>query len=164
VQTANGGSFVGRLENRDSMIFVYSEQVNLDGILSGWTGASTPITLRLRDGALLGQSSSTDDTLTVLRNGTALNFGSVDLGGNYISTGSTADFAATMTASTTVVNGVPATLVTLTVGAQASGPTPLTALTLSTMIWTPSTLVADLNGRPVSSTPATELGFPDREF
>jgi signal peptidase I len=164
VQTANGGSFVGRLENRDSMIFVYSERVNLNGILTGWTGASTAVTLRLRDGALLGQSSSTDDTLTVLRNGTAVNFGSVDLGGNYISTGSTADFSATMTASTTTVNGVPATLVTITIGAQASGPTPSTALSSSTMIWTPSTLVADLNGRPVSSTPVSELGLLDREF
>lgn len=164
VQTANGGFISGRLENRDSMTMTYSERVNLSGILTGWTGTGTAVTVRLRDGALLGQSSSTDDTITVLRNGTAINLGSVDLGGNYMSTGSTADFAATMTASTTTVNGVTATVVTLTIGAQASGTTPSTVSTSSTMIWTPSTLVADLNGRAVSSTPSTELGSADREF
>lgn len=164
VQTANGGSLIGRLENRDSMTMNYSERVNPNGILSGWTGTGTAVTVRLRDGALVGGSSSTDDTITVLRNGTAVNLGSVDLGGNYMSTGSTADFAATMTASTTIVNGVTATVVTLTIGAQSSGTTPSTVSTSSTMIWTPSTLVADLNGRAVSSTPATEQGFADREF
>jgi signal peptidase I len=164
VQTANGGFFAGRLENRDSMTMTYSERVNLNGILSGWTGTGTAVTVRIRDGALLGQSSSTDDTITVLRNGAAVNLGSVDLGGNYMSTGSTADFAATMTASTTTVNGVTATVVTLTMGAQVSGTTPSNVSTSSTMTWTPSASVVDLNGRPVSSTPATELGSADREF
>jgi signal peptidase I len=164
VQTANGGFIAGRLENRDSLTLTYSERVNLNGILAGWTGTATAVTVRLRDGALLGLSSSTDDTITVLRNGSPVNLGSVNLNGNYISTQSSADFAATMTATTTTVDGVTATRVTLTMGSQTSGTTPSTVFTSSTMSWTPSVLVSDLTGRPVSSTPASEQGFSDRQF
>jgi signal peptidase I len=163
VQTTNGGSILGRLENRDSLTLTYSERVNLGGILTGWSGASTAVTVRLRDGALSGLPSS-EDTITVLRNGAAVNLGTVNLKGNYISTQSSGDFAATMTSSTTTVNGVSATRITLTMGAQTSGVTPSTVSASGTMIWTPSTLVTDLNGRPVSSTPAAEQGTADREF
>lgn len=163
VQTANGGSTAGRLENRDSLTLTYSERVNLTGILAGWSGSATAVTVRVRDGALLGLGS-TDDTLTVLRNGTVVNLGSVNLKGNHVAGQATAEFAATMTASTTTLNGVTASRIVLTMGAQTSGTAPSTVSSSSATIWTPSTVVTDLNGRPVSPTPVTEQGTADREF
>lgn len=163
VETANGGFTIGRLENRDSMTLTYSKRVNLSGIVSGWTGSPLAVTVRLRDGALTGLSS-TDDTITVLRNGSAVNLGSVNLKQNYIASQASAEFAATMTTVTTTVNGVQATRIVLTIGAQTSGTTPSTVSTSSAAIWTPSTLVTDVSGRPVASTPTVETGFSDRQF
>jgi signal peptidase I len=163
VETANGGFISGRLENRDSMTLTYSERVGLGSILAGWTGSPVAVTVRLRDGAVTGLTGN-DDTVTVLRNGSAVNLGSVNLKQNYIQSQSTAEFAATMTTSTTTVDGVAATRIVLTMGAQTSGPTPSTVSTSSVMVWTPSTLVTDLNGRPVSSTPVSESGTSDRQF
>jgi hypothetical protein len=163
VQTTNGGSIIGRLDSGDTLTLTYSEQVKLTGILAGWSGSATAVTVRLRDGALSGLGTA-DDTITVLRNGSAVNLGSVNLKSNQMPAQATADFAATMTTSTTTVNGVTATRVVLTMGARTSGTTPQTVSTSAAMIWTPSTLVTDLNGRPVSSAPATEQGIADREF
>lgn len=119
------------------------------------------MTVRLRDGA-----GNNADTLDVLRTGTttAVNLGSVDLGGDYMANNQSALFAATMTASTTTVAGVTATRITITVGAQTSGTTPRTVTASSTMSWTPSALATDLAGRPASTTPAVESGAADREF
>lgn len=163
VETANGGVISGRLENRDSMTLTYSKRVNLSGIVSGWTGSPLAVTVRLRDGALTGLSG-TDDTITVLRNGSTVNLGSVNLKQNYIASQATAEFAATMTTVTTTVNGVQATRIVLTMGAQTSGTTPSTVFASSVMVWTPSTAVADVNGRPVAATPASETGTSDRQF
>jgi hypothetical protein len=162
-ETANGGFIIGRLEMWDSLSLTYSERVTLGGILAGWSGSSVAVTVRLRDGALAGLTGN-DDTITVLQNGNAVNLGSVNLKQNYIQGGATADFAATMTSSTTLVNGVLATRIDLTMGAQVSGTTPQTASSSSVMVWTPATQVTDLDGRPVSSAPVSETGVSDRQF
>jgi signal peptidase I len=163
VQTANGGSTVGRLQSGDSMTLTYSQQASLGTISSGWTGSPQSVTVRLRDGALLGLSS-TDDTVTVLRNGAAVNLGSVNLRQDYIRSMRSADFAATMTASTVTVNGVAATRITLVMGSQISGVSTNTVFTSSTMVWTPTAAATNLAGRPVSTTPVAETGVADREF
>jgi hypothetical protein len=163
VQAGNGAFTPGKLEPGDVMTMTYTEAATPSTIASGWTGASTAVTLRLRDGGLLGLSS-TSDTVDVLRNGTLISLGSVNLHQDYIKSGRTAQFAATITASSVTVNGVAATKVTIVVGSQTSGQSLSTANVTSTMVWTPSTLVTDLNGRAASPTPVAELGFLDREF
>ena len=162
VQTANGGSTIGRLQSGDSMALTFTQQAALGSITSGWTGTALPVTVRLRDGGLLGGGSN--DTVTVLRNGSAVNLGSIDLRQNYIKSLRTAEFAATMTASTTTVNGVTATRVTITIGAQTSGSSLPTVSTAGTMSWTPSALATNLSGRAASTTPTAETGAADREF
>jgi signal peptidase I len=163
VQTFNGGSTPGKLEPGDSMKFTYSEGATTASIMSGWNGSATAVTLRLRDGGLLGLGS-TGDTVDILRNGTVINLGSVNLRQDYIKGNQTAQFAATATASTTLVNGTPATTVTIVVGTQTSGKAVRNVSNTSTMLWTPSVLVTDLNGKAGSATPASELGVLDREF
>jgi signal peptidase I len=163
VQTANGHLLTGLLETGDSITFTYSEQANLTTISPGWTGSAMPVILRLRDGNLLGLGSK-GDTIDILRSGSAVNLGSVNLRESYISSNQTAQFAAIMVATNTTINGVTATRVTITTGTQASGPTPSTGQINSTMLWTPSAEVTDPTGRPVATAPATESGVADREF
>lgn len=163
VQTVSGGATTGKLDAGDRMTFLYSEELNLASVAAGWTGSPLAVTLRLRDGNLLNLGNK-GDTVDVLLNGTPVNIGSVNLKEDYLKSGKTALFAATLTGSTTTVNGSPATLITVSVGALTSGSGVRTANTASTMVWTPSTAAADLAGRPTSSTPVTETGSADREF
>ena len=163
VQTTSVGAAAGRPDAGDRITFTYSEEIVLSGVSAGWTGGSLAVTLRLRDGGLLATGDS-GDTLDVLVDGVAVNLGSVNLMEDYIRAGRTALFAATITASRTIVGAAAATVVTLTVGAQTSGQ-PLQSVNAgSTMVWTPSSAVTDLGGRPASSAPVNETGALDREF
>lgn len=162
VQTTNGG-VTGRLESGDSISFTYSELMTTSSISSGWDGAAVPVSLRLRDGRVLGMSG-TSDTVDILRGGAAVNLGSVNLREDYISNNQTAQFDATMVATTVTVNGVQVTRVTISVGAQASGSAVRTTSTASTMSWTPSGWATDLGGLGTTTTTAFESGTFDRQF
>ena len=164
VQTANGGAGAGKVDAGDRITFLYSEQLNLSSITSGWSGSPLAVTLRLRDGNLLSLGNK-GDTVDVLLNGAVVNVGSVSLKEDYIKSNQTALFSASLTASTTTVNGAPATLLTVTVNGVASGGGGLRAVsTASTMVWTPSAAATDLGNRNASSTPVAETGAADREF
>lgn len=163
VQTANGGSSAGRLDTGDLIGVAYIEQANLSTITPGWNGSALAVSLRLRDGGLLGLGG-TSDTLDILRSGNGVNLGSVNLRQDYMKNNRSAQFAATMTASTIYVNGVAATQVTIRLGNQTSGSSVQTVGYASAMVWTPSTVVTDLTGRAVSPNPVSELGAADREF
>ncbi|GAA2031254.1 hypothetical protein GCM10009740_21300 [Terrabacter terrae] len=163
VQTVSGGATPGRLDSGDVLRLTYTQLVALPTITPGWTGASLPVTLRLRDGNLLG-FGSTGDTLDVLRSGATVNLGSVNLKQDYVKSSKTAQFAATMVASTTTINGATATVVTITLGSATNASVLRTSSTGSTMVWTPSAAATDLNGTPTSTAPTSELGALDREF
>ncbi|MDN4173645.1 Ig-like domain-containing protein [Nocardioides sp. SOB77] len=163
VQTVPGGATLGRIEPGDRLVLTYSGQAQPSTITSGWTGAAIGVTVRVRDGNLLGLGSR-GDTLDVQRTGAAVNLGSVNLREDYVRSLRTALFSATMTATTTSVGGVPVTQVTIVLGAQTSGSTPRTSSTSASMVWTPSTAVLDLAGRPAAATPATETGGSDRDW
>lgn len=163
VQTTQGGASAGRLDQGDRVTFTYSGQVRPASLSAGWTGTALPVTLRLRDGNLVG-TGSTGDTLDVLRNGAAVALGSVNLRQSYVRSLRTVQFAATMTATTVVVGGVSVTQVVVVLGAPTSSSGLSTVNTASAMTWTPSTTALDLAGRAVSATPVTETGASDREF
>ncbi|HEX4976614.1 MAG TPA: Ig-like domain-containing protein [Nocardioides sp.] len=163
IQTSNGGASAGKLEAGDVITFTFTEQVTLTSITSGWSGAAVPVTLRVRDGGLLGLTNKSD-TLDILRNNVAVNLGSVNLREDYVKGGKTALFAATMTASTVTVNGTAATRVTLVAGALSSGGGLRTVSNPTAIVWTPSAAAQDLYSRPASTAPVTELGTLDREF
>ncbi|QIK75805.1 Ig-like domain-containing protein [Nocardioides piscis] len=163
VQSANGGATAGKLENGDTVTFTYTDQVNPATVTPGWTGAATAVTLRVRDGNLLGLGNK-GDTLDVLRTGGAVNLGAVNLKEDYLKSNKTATFNATMTASTTTVNGTTVSVVTLRLGTLASGGGLRTVSLASAMVWSPSSAVTDLYGVACSTAPATETGAADREF
>ncbi len=165
VQTTNGGASAGRLDTGDTLRLTYTGQVNLGSITAGWNGGSTAAVLRLRDGVLVGSTGS-NDTVDVLRttNGAVVPLGTVNLKQNFIKNNKQVQFNATMVASTTTVNGQPATVVTVTLGSLASGTGLRTSGATAAMAWTPSATVTDLNGRACSTAPATETGNLDKDF
>ncbi|MFD1846782.1 Ig-like domain-containing protein [Arthrobacter flavus] len=164
IQAVNGASTPGRMEAGDTLTFTCNDRVNPSSIVSGWNGSALGVTLRARGGGFLGMGTS-GTTADVLRNGAAVNLGSVNLRQNYVRSLGTSSFAATMTATTVTINGVPSTVVTVTLGAVASGSSNLrTVTTAGSMIWTPSSTVTDLAGVRTSTAPITESGTLDREF
>ena len=62
------------------------------------------------------------------------------------------------------VNGIPRTLLTVSVGSTTGASSLRTVSIASTMVWTPSAAVTDLAGRPASAAPVAETGALDREF
>jgi hypothetical protein len=163
VQTANGAKTVGKMEKGDTLTFLYSQQVNLTTITAGWTGASLPVSVRVRDGGLVSLTGQ-DDTLDVSRSGSAVNLGSTNLKQDYVKAGRTVTANATMTASTVTTNGVVQTKVTLTLDTPSASSDVRTATVGANMVWTPSPAVTDLSGKPCSSFAAVEIGVLDLEF
>jgi hypothetical protein len=152
VQTANGAATAARPELGDTITYTFSEPIDPQSIVAGWTGASTSVVVRINNG--------TPDTLLVFNsaNTAQLPLGSVNLvGTNYV--GANRTFGASGTASTMVRSG---STITVTLG-TASGAT-LTETTNGAMIWTPSASAYDRAGNAGSTTNATESGASDKEF
>ena len=153
ISTANGGSIVGRPELGDSITFTYSEAMDPQSVLAGWTGAGTAVVVRVTNAA-------GGDTLTIRNaaNSVQLPLGSVALGGTGYVTANR-DFGATGTASTMVLSG---TSITITLG-TASGAT-TTQAGATTMAWTPSATATDRAGNTCTTTLVTEALPADVEF
>ncbi|KRC53560.1 MULTISPECIES: Ig-like domain-containing protein [unclassified Nocardioides] len=163
VQTTNGNGTAGRLDAGDTVTWTYSEVVAPASISTGWNGSALAVSLRLRDGNLLGGTSKSD-AIDVLRGGAAVQLGAVGLREDYVKGRKTATFNATLTATTVTVDGVDRTVVTLVVGTLASGNGLRTVTTASTMLWTPSTAALSATGGACAATPVSESGAADREF
>jgi hypothetical protein len=153
IQTANkSGNTVGRPEIGDSIVYTFSEPIDANSILAGWTGTATNVVARI--------ANATNDTVTVFdaTNTTQLPLGSVNLGRNdYVTANAT--FGAGGTASTMVQS---ANTITVTLGTASSGPS--TASSTGTMIWTPSASAYDRAGNAETTTTRTETGSSDKEF
>lgn len=153
IQTANGGSIVGRADIGDTITYTFSEPIDPNSILAGWTGASQNVVVRLNQ-------VTGNDTVTIYNsaNTTQLPFGTVQLGrSDYTSSSRT--FGATGTPSTMVMSG---NAITFTLGTQSGAAS--TAAGTGTMNWTPSTTAQDRAGNACSSTAKTETGTADKEF
>ncbi|HWH14741.1 MAG TPA: hypothetical protein VNT51_08335, partial [Miltoncostaeaceae bacterium] len=141
VQTANGGATAGRPEAGDSITFTFSEPLDAESVLSGWTGAATPVVVRISNGFLVA-----NDTLAV-RN--AANTASLPLTpseltlGNAFYVNADTTFGASGTASTMTLSGSTITVVLGTPSATA------TTGGAGTMSWTPGTALRDRAGNTV---------------
>lgn len=154
IQTTNGGSIAGRAEPGDTMTFTFSEPIEPNSILSGWTGSSTSVVVRLNDGGL------GNDTVTIYNsaNTAQLPLGSVSLARtDYTSANRT--FGASGTASTMVLSG---SAITVTLGTQSAAAT--TAASTGTMSWTPSATATDRAANACTTTARSETGTADKEF
>ncbi|HSX66164.1 Ig-like domain-containing protein [Nocardioides sp.] len=163
VQAVNGGASLGKLDAGDQLVLTYTGALQTTSISAGWTGSALAVQLRARDGNLLGLGAK-GDTLDVLRSGTVLPLGSVNLKQEYVKSSKTVTFNATLTATATTINGTAATVVTVTLGTVASGGTAVRTGTAGAMVWTPSASALSTTGRACAVTPATETGSLDRDF
>lgn len=171
IQTTNvSGGTVGLAQVGDTIIFTYSEQIDPQSILAGWTGSSTNVVVRLIDGGctlnVLVKVCS-DDSFVVRNaaNSAQLPLGSVNLnrsdyhGGGLLGAQTPISFGATGTASTMVQSGGTIT-VTLGTGSGAAD----TAGGNGTMAWSPSIIAYDAAGNAASTNGVNETGTADREF
>jgi hypothetical protein len=153
VQVANGSGTAHKMDAGDTLTFTWSEQISPSSILSGWSGASTTVTVRVAD-------NSSADTLSIwdAANTTRLRItsGLQDL---LLRTDRTSSAGSTFTA-TAVQSGA---TVTVTLGALQSG-TSKTSTKASAMAWTPSSFATDLAGNAVSSSTVNESPFAGRDF
>jgi hypothetical protein len=150
------GGIAGRAEIADTITYTFSEPIDPNSILSGWTGASTNVVLRLNDGGV------GNDTVTIFNaaNSAQLPLGSVNLGRiDYTSTAVNLTFGASGTPSTMVMSG---NAITITLGTQSAAAT--TAGGNGTMVWTPSATATDRAGNAGSTATRNETSPTDKEF
>jgi hypothetical protein len=158
VQAANRtGGALGKPESGDTLRLTWSEAPKASSLVPGWDGTgSTSLTVRLRDGNLVGTGGSADALDFQAAGGGALAaLGSINLKGNYAKNNKTITFASTATLSGSTL--------TITLGAPAGGG-PRTWGTPTTMVWTPSAAATDLAGNASSAAPVTESGTVDKDF
>lgn len=153
VQATNGGT-AGKIDPGDTIIFTYSELMDLNSILPGWDG-SAPASI---SGTL---ANGSPDSLSFNGSGSQPRIGTIELNANFMSNNTAVTIGASMTASTTSVGGVSRTVITMRITSGASNRTPNTAATLT---WTPSASATDLAGNPMSTARVTESGSNDRDF
>jgi hypothetical protein len=167
VQTANtSGGTVGRPQAGDTITFTFSEPIDPQSILAGWTGASSNVVVAIADGGgLLGLGG---DALTIRNNANSgtLPFGSVDLGrGDYrvttLGLGGPISFGKSGAAqrSTMVMTG---NQVVVTLGTPDD--TADTAGGNGTMSWGPIGTPYDRAANVMTTGSATESGAADKEF
>ena len=154
IQAVNGGATVGRIELGDRITYTFSEAVDPESILAGWTGASTNVVVRFTNNASL-------DTFAIWNaaNTVQLPMGSVNTNGNFVGGAVTA--GASGTASTIVLNTSTKTI-TVTLGTVAG--TLTTDATNRTSKWTPSASAFDTASNAMSTTAVYEAGPTDPDF
>jgi hypothetical protein len=144
-QTTNKtGGTAGKMETGDQITYTFSEQMSPASLLTGWTGASTSVTVAVTN-------SSSADTFAI----TSANFGSVATGADYVSA------SVTWTGSTMIQSGAS---VTITLGTTTGASSLKTNATAKAMVWTPSATATDLAGNAMSTTTRTETGVLDVDF
>ncbi|MEX2025362.1 MAG: hypothetical protein WD993_09870 [Thermoleophilaceae bacterium] len=163
VQTSNAsGGSAGLAEAGDTLTLTSSEILDPATILSGWTGASADVVVRIYDGG----ATADHVEIWAAGNASALPLGTVALGGTGYVTGGAGDhieFGSAGTASSMAQSGAAITI------ALGSYQTPTAAVagtesTSGTVEWTPSTTLTDRAGNALGATAATESGAADVEL
>jgi hypothetical protein len=153
VQMTNGGT-VDKPDAGDRVTFTLTEPVDPQSVLSGWTGGSTNVVVRVI------RNAPANDSLAVYNSSdtTQLQLGSVDLRRvGYVS--ATTRFGLTGTPSTMERIG---NTIVVTLGTPSATTTALT--TTASCVWTPSSLIVDRAGNAINNGSATETGTTDRDF
>jgi hypothetical protein len=164
IQSANGGTTPGFAEENDSLTYTFSESMEPQSILAGWTGATTNVTVRVYNNGLLGLGGNDLVQIYNSTNATILPLGTIDLGRNDYAAGLLEgsyrflESKMTMTGNTiTIVFGTYSSTVLVDPGRGNAAGT-------GQMTWTPVATPYDRAGNVMSTTPALESGPADKEF
>ena len=150
IQTTNvSGGTTGRAETGDAITFTFSEAMEPNSILAGWTGAATPVTLRLvqNGGGDRVQIRNAADSA-------ALPFGTAFLNQTGYTTANRSFTGSSMVmsgSSITITLGTPDGVVTTAAGTAAT-------------TWTPAAGATDWAANACSTATVTESGATDKEF
>jgi len=152
VQTTNAG-VAGQPGIGDTITYTFSEPIDPDSILTGWTGGSTSVVVRI------AQNAGGDRVIIrTAANSAQLPFGTVNLVGlSYVT--ANRDFGASGTPSSMVIVGN-AIVITLGTASGAVG----TESVAAAMVWTPVTGAHDRAGLTCQTTAATEATPLDLDF
>ena len=169
IQTTSGGT-LGTPSSGDRMIYTFSEPIDPDTILSGWSGSPAAVRATVVDGGggLLGLGgllgSDDDDVLTVEPSGggtrlpLTVGLGSADYAWDVVLLLRVA-CNATFNSSTMAMSG---STVTVTLG--GAGGCPRNEASSATLTYVPATGPTDRAGNALPTTPRTETGAADRDF
>ena len=154
IQAANGGATAHRPDLGDTITYTFSEVIDPESILAGWTGASTNVVVRFTN-------VGANDTIAVWNaaNAAQLPMGTINTQGNFVTGAVTA--GASGTPSRMVLNTANNTI-TITLGTIAG--TTRTDNNNNVSIWTPSGSAFDRAGDAMSATPVNETGTNDPDF
>jgi hypothetical protein len=152
IQAPNGGATANRPDAGDTVVLTSTETLLPGSILSGWTGASMTVSLRI-------VNNGNRDEVEIWSGATQANLGRIETRDNFVTAGYMA-----FNSSTIVQSG---STITITLGgtAVANGgaawaPTP----GANTMRWTPTATMTDLAGNAASTTRISESGANDADF
>jgi Bacterial Ig domain len=148
IQTTNApGGIAAKPETGDVITFTFSEPLAPASILAGWTGAPTPVVVRITNG--------NPDLIMVFdaTNTTQLALGSVRSGKKYVTA------TTTFSGSSIALSG---NTISVTLGTP-SGPTS-TANGSTTLQWTTATAATDRAGNPLTAATIAETGTADLDF
>jgi hypothetical protein len=149
VQVTNGGATLGQAEQGDVVTLTFDSTIDPDSVLSGWTGPSTTVTVRLNNNAV-------GDKVLIYNsaNTSQLPLGTITLGRtDYVTVNRI------FTSSTMVQSG---NVITITLG-TASGATTLSAGT-GIDTWVPSASATDYAGNACSIVSVIQSGAPAWSF
>ena len=143
--TNKTGGTAGRAELGDTLNFAFNKTPSASSILSGWSGSSTSVTVKITDKSVAG---TTSDTVAVYdTSGNLLPLGTVVTGGDYVNTGYTVSFSS----STMVRSGG---TITVTLGSPSPAQT-RTDTAGHKPVWTPDDATTDAFGAGSSTIPYT---------
>lgn len=169
ISTGNAaGGTHGKAETGDTITFTFSEQIDPESILSGWTGASTNVTVDFSDGGCGLLILCGDDGFTIYNAGhtAQLPFGAIDLNtdGYYGCHGFgilCSSSNATFVSSPMVQSG---NSITITLGTRSGGSGAFNTVSSNTdLAWDSTTTPYDAAGNTASGNTFTETDN-DYEF
>lgn len=162
IQTAGDGD--GRAEQNETITFTFSEEIDPQSILNGWTGAATAVQVQLIDGNLLLFLGAPDTVRILNSSGSSqLPLGDVRLPGAGYVVGLLGLPGTTMVFSpSTMVKPAGSNAITVTLGPRTAGsPEPGEG---GAMTWLSSTTPYDAAGNQAAGDSQGESGSSDREF
>lgn len=172
IQIVNGAGVLNKPDIGDTMTFTFSEPIDPQSILNGWSGTSTPVLVKVVDGGCVTILCSDDKVEIYSAGNVILPLGPVLLNRNdYNGTGilqilqlAPAVFGASGTTSTmAITQGTPSTLEVI-LGTWNGAGSPNVGGASDTMSWTLSDSIYDAGGNPLSGSSINEGAPSDKEF
>ena len=147
VSLSNGGGTAGRLDDGDTIVITFSEQMSVSSFCSTWSGdtsnqsinGNNQVTVTLSDG---GGSS---DSVTVSSSTCTFNFGSISLGSTGYVTGGSRSYSGNGSSASTIAWNASQRKLTITVGNNGTGGT-IGTVASSTATYNPSSSITDSAG------------------